>query len=151
MIQLKELDQDNVRDVIRMYDTLTDEQKKCVAPNAVSIAQAYVHPTAWPRVIYDGDKMIGFVMLNLHDEDIPTEDQPAYYLWRFMIHREEQNKGHGKKVLDLITEKARAEKAKFLYTSCDMDGPMPYQFYLSYGFMDTGVNDGEQILKFDLR
>ncbi|MBN2268667.1 MAG: GNAT family N-acetyltransferase [Acholeplasmataceae bacterium] len=150
MIFLKELDRKNLFEVIKMHDTLTEYQKKCVAPNVVSIAQAYVNPQAWPRVIYHDDEIIGFVMISTHDDDIPKEDQPSYYLWRFMIKKDAQNLGYGKQVLDMIIQKAKDEHQKFLYTSCEMEGPMPYQFYISYGFIDTGINDGEQILKLNL-
>lgn len=150
MIRLSELNKNNLFEVIKLYDTLTEYQKKCVAKNSISIAQAYVNPQAWPRVIYDDDVIIGFVMISTHDEDIPIEDQPAYYLWRFMIGYPYQKKGFGKEVLDIIIEKARNENQRYLYTSCEMEGSMPYQFYINYGFIDTGLNDGEQILKYKL-
>ncbi len=150
MIHLEELNKDNLFEVIKLHDTLSEYQKKCVAPNSISIAQAYVNPQAWPRVIYDDDTMIGFVMISTHDEDIPIEDQPSYYLWRFMIAYSFQHKGYGKTVLDLIIDKARNEQQSYLYTSCEMEGDMPYQFYIRYGFIDTGINDGEQVLKYKL-
>jgi len=150
MIHLVELNKDNLFEVIKLYDTLSEYQKKCVAPNSISIAQAYVNPQAWPRVIYVDDTMIGFVMISTHDEDIPKEDQPSYYLWRFMIAYPFQHNGYGKTVLDLIIDKARNEHQSYLYTSCEMEGDMPYQFYIKYGFIDTGINDGEQVLKYKL-
>lgn len=150
MIHLKELDKNNLFEVIKIHDTLTEYQKRCVAPNVVSIAQAYVNPQAWPRVIYHDTEIIGFVMISLYDEDVPKEDQPAYYLWRFMIKKDAQNHGFGKQVLDIIVKKAKVENQKYLYTSCETEEAMPYQFYISYGFMDTGLNDGEQILKLKL-
>ncbi|MFA5493043.1 MAG: GNAT family N-acetyltransferase [Bacteroidales bacterium] len=150
MIHLKELDKNNLFEVIKIHDTLTEYQKRCVAPNVVSIAQAYVNPQAWPRVIYHDTEIIGFVMISLHDEDIPKEDQPSYYLWRLMIKKDAQNHGFGKKVLDIIVHKAKEEKQKYLYTSCEMEDSMPYKFYIAYGFIDTGLNDGEQVLKLKL-
>jgi diamine N-acetyltransferase len=150
-ISLREVTDDNFDDVVKLSDTLTDYQKKCVAPNMVSLAQAYVnHDRAWPRAIYLDDEPIGFVMLALWDDDIPKDDQPAYYLWRFMIGKDHQKNGYGKQVLDLIKAKAIKDKMRYLYTSCGMEGDQPYQFYLSYGFEDTGINDGEQVLKMHL-
>lgn len=150
MIYLKELSRDNLFEVIKIHDTLTDYQKSCVAKNSISIAQAYVNPQAWPRVIYADETIVGFVMLSTHDEDIPKDDQPAYYLWRLMISFPYQNKGYGKEVLDLLVKKSKDENQRYLYTSCEMAGSMPYQFYMNYGFTDTGLNDGEQILKLKL-
>lgn len=148
MITLREVTDDNFGQVIKLSDTLTDYQKKCVAPNVVSLAQAYVnYDRAWPRAIYFNEEVVGFVMLALYDEDIPKEDLPAYYLWRFMMAKDHQQKGYGKEVLDLIVKKCKEDHIKTLYTSCEMTGDQPYQFYIKYGFTDTGLNDGEQILK----
>ncbi len=42
MIQLKEVTPKNLKAVLDLYETLDDIQKKQVAPNAVSLAQAYL-------------------------------------------------------------------------------------------------------------
>jgi diamine N-acetyltransferase len=148
MIYLKEITKDNLFDVIKLSETLDEKQKRCVAHNAVSIAEAYVKPQAWPRAIYDDETLVGFVMLALHDDDIIESDQPSYLLWRFMIAKPYQNKGYGKKVLYLIMEKARQDKQKYLYASCMVEDAMPLKFYLSYGFEDTHEKDGdEEIIK----
>lgn len=149
MITLRDLTQDNIFKVIKLWDTLEDSQKKSVAPNVVSIAQAYVNlDRAWPKAIYLFEEPIGFVMVALKDEDIPNEDQPAYFLWRFMMERSHQNHGYGKMVLDLIKEKCIKDGIQYLYVSCTMHEPMPYQFYIRYGFVDTHeMDDDEQILK----
>jgi diamine N-acetyltransferase len=151
MINFREITEENLFDVIKLSDSLDDYQKRCVAPNIVSIAQAYVNKRAWPRAIYHKDELVGFMMLALFDEDIDEKDQPAYYVWRFMIAKEHQNKGYGKAALDLILEKAKNEGQKYVYLSCEMEGAMPYQFYIKYGFVDTNTkDDGEEILKYKL-
>jgi diamine N-acetyltransferase len=147
-ISLKRVTKKNFHEVVQLHDSLTEYQKRCVAPNMVSLAQAYVEKKrAWPRAIYLGGKPIGFIMVALWDDDIPKEDLPAYYLWRFMIAKDYQQKGYGKQALDLLKEKCKKDNIKTLYTSCEMEGNQPYDFYINYGFIDTGINDGEQILK----
>ena len=43
--------------------TLKPGQEQYVAPVSHSIAEAYVNPTsAWPRVVLDGDEVVGFIM-----------------------------------------------------------------------------------------
>lgn len=80
--------------------------KKSVAPNVVSLAEAYIFEgLAWPRVVYLNETFIGFVMLRLELSNIKSEDQPAYYIWRMMISRVYQNQGYGKQVIDKITKK----------------------------------------------
>lgn len=149
MIQLKEVTPKNLKAVLDLYDTLDDIQKKHVAPNAVSLAQAYVHPdVAWPRVIVDGDLVVGFIMLELHPEEIPEYNRPGHYIWRMMIGKPYQHKGYGKQTLDLIKNKCQEEGLKSLYVSCTMTQDMPYQFYINNGFMDTGYEEhGERYLK----
>ncbi len=149
MIQLKEVTPKNLKSCLELYDTLDENQKKQVAPNAVSLAQAYVHPNiAWPRVIVDDDLVVGFIMLELHADEIPEYNQPGHYIWRMMIGKPYQNKGYGKKTLDLIKNKCQEEGLKSLYVSCTMDHKMPYQFYINNGFKDTGYEEhGERYLK----
>jgi len=151
-ILLKDVTPDNFDDVVKLSNTLTDEQKKCVAPNMVSLAQAYVNgKRAWPKAIYLGDEPIGFVMIALWDDDIPEEDRPAYYLWRFMMRHDLQGKGYGTQALNIIKKKCIDDGVRYFYTSCSMEGDQPYQFYMNYGFKDTGLNDGEQILKMKIQ
>lgn len=148
-IHLKKVTNKNLDDVIRMSDTLTDYQKHCVAPNAISLAEAYINQKrAWPRVICLGNKPVGFIMIALWDDDIPVEDRPAYFLWRFMMSKDYQQKGYGRQVLNMIVEKCKKDGIKTLYTSCHTQGEQPYKFYKSFGFKDTGIVDGgENILK----
>ena len=146
---LKEVTNENFRSIIKLSDTLTEAQKKCVAANVTSLAQAYLNQdTAWPRAVYLDDTPIGFIMLHINPTEASAEDQPAMYLWRLMIAKDYQNKGYGKQVLDMLIQKCRDEKKKTLYLSCEMIDPMPYQFYIKYGFIDTHVvDDGEEVLK----
>jgi diamine N-acetyltransferase len=67
-----------------------------------------------------------------------------------MIAAEYQNKGYGKEVLDIIRKKCKDDGVKYLYTSCEIEGEQPYHFYINYGFIDTGINDGEQVLKMSI-
>ena len=146
---LKEVTNENFRSIIKLSDTLTEAQKKFVAANVTSLAQAYLNQdTAWPRAVYLDDTPIGFIMLHINPTEVSAEDQPALYLWRLMIAKDYQNKGYGKQVLDMLIQKCRDEKKKTLYLSCEMIDPMPYQFYIKYGFIDTHVvDDGEEVLK----
>lgn len=140
---------DNFKAVIRLSDTLSPYQKTCVADNAISLAQAYLHrKSAWPRAIYAGKEPVGFIMVNLNVCDFPEEDRPSAYLWRFMIAGPHQGKGYGRAALDELVARLRKQQKKTLYLSCEMEGPMPYEFYLKYGFLDTNtVEDGEEVLK----
>jgi len=150
-IKLVDITADNLSEICKLSNTLTDSQKKCVATNAYSIAQAHYYPeTAWFKGIYliEGSVPIGFVMLDHVFDDIPESDKPGIYLWRFMIKLDAQKNGYGREVLDLIADKFKSEGKKTLYTSCVMEeADSPYHFYIKYGFIDTGLKeDDEQFL-----
>lgn len=148
-ITLQEITWQNLSAITRLSDTLTPEQKLSVATNVDSLAEAYVHYSqAWPRAIYLNDIPIGFVMIDLNNENCQKEDYPVYFLWRFMIARPYQNKGYGTEVLRQVVAKCKADGIKTLYTSCTMAYENPYRFYINFGFVDTLTQDeGEQVLK----
>lgn len=149
MIQFVEVTNHNLKACLDLYDTLDDIQKTQVAPNAVSLAQAYINQDiAWPRVIVEDDVVIGFIMLELNAEEIPEYNQPGHYIWRLMIGKKYQHKGYGKQVLNLVINKCKEEGIKSLYVSCTINQEIPYQFYIKNGFMDTGYEEGgERYLK----
>ena len=153
-VRLVEMNMDNLLKVCKLSDTLTPEQQKCVAPNAISVAQAHFVPDhAWFKAIYLDEEPIGFMMVDVDpdEEEVPPVDKPSVMLWRFMLGRDYQGKGYGKKALDIVTDKFRKEGNQYFYTSCVMGEVSPYQFYLNYGFVDTGEKDGEEeILKLKL-
>lgn len=149
MITLQDVSYENLRAVIKIYDTLSESDKKHVAPNVVSLAEAYLnYNIAWPKAIVLDDTIIGFVMLGLDNYIAKEEDWPVYFLWRFMIGGEYQGKGYGKTVLNMLVDKCKEENINYLYVSSTKYDTMPYEMYIKYGFEDTGeVDDGEQVLK----
>jgi diamine N-acetyltransferase len=69
------------------------DQEDLVAPVAWSLAEAYTVPDiAWPRLIYDGDQLVGFIMAAFAPEDEPLFHS---YLWRLNIGAEHQGRGYG--------------------------------------------------------
>lgn len=67
------------------------------------------------------------MLLGLDNYMTGEQDWPVYYLWRFMIAGEFQGQGYGKQVLDLIVQKCKEEKRRYLYVSCTCIDPMPYE------------------------
>lgn len=143
-ITLREITADTVRAICALE--VAPEQRGYVAPNAVSIAQAHFEPRAWLRAIYAGEEPVGFAMLWEN-----TDDQ-EYYLWRFMIAAEQQGKGYGRRALDLVVEQVRGlPGATELRTSYVPGEAGPRDFYLRYGFEETGeVDEGEHVIRLGL-
>ena len=142
MISLREVTKDNLRDIFRLK--VHPEQERFVAPNAVSIAQAYFdRDVAWFRAIYADDVPAGFVML--HDEP----SAPKYYLWRFMIDHRYQKLGYGARALEQVIDYVRQRpSAHELFTSVVPGEGSPGAFYEKLGFAYTGeLDEGERVMR----
>jgi diamine N-acetyltransferase len=143
-ISLREVTAETVRAICRLE--VNEEQKHFVAPNAVSIAEAYFESKAWFRAIYADDTPVGFLMLY----DDPEE--PNYFLWRFMVDAHYQKMGFGKRAMDLLVEYVRTRPgAHELRLSCHPGEQGPEPFYRKYGFALTGkMIDREAEMRIDL-
>jgi diamine N-acetyltransferase len=143
-VTLREVTADTVRAICALE--VQPEQRGFVAPNAVSIAQAHFEPKAWFRAVYAAEAPVGFVMLH---EDA---DKQEYYLWRFMIAGEHQGKGYGRRALDLVVEHVRGLPGARALVSSFVPGDLgPRDFYLRYGFVETGeVEAGEHVIRLTL-
>jgi diamine N-acetyltransferase len=144
-VSLREITLDTLGAILALE--VAPEQQRFVAPNPVSIAQAHFSPEAWFRGIYAGDTPVGFVMLS----DRP--EQAEYVLWRFMIDRRHQGKGHGRAALELVIAHVKSRPgAAALYTSHVPGQGSPGPFYERMGFGYTGEadDDGELTMKLDL-
>lgn len=145
-VSLREITSETVRTICRLSDTLSEAHSKMVAPNAVSIAQAYFDKHAWFRAIFADDTPVGFVML--YDDPVKAE----YYVWRMMIADQYQGMGFGKKAMLQVIEHVRTRpNARILETSCVPGESSPEGFYLNLGFNNTGEwDEGEMVLRLQL-
>lgn len=136
-ISLREVTADSVRVICRLE--VSEAQKHFVAPNAVSIAEAYFEPKAWFRAIYADETPMGFLML--YDDP----DEPVYFLWRYMIDARYQKLGFGKRAMDLILDHVRSRPgAREMSLSCHPGEEGPEPFYRRYGFSLTGKMLGDE-------
>lgn len=140
-VTLRAITKETVRTICRLSDTLPPAQQKMVAPNAVSIAQAYFEEHAWFRAIYAGEEPVGFVMLY----DDPEEQE--YFLWRLMIAYPHQGKGYGRQALRLLVEhvRTRPDATELLTSYVPVEGG-PGPFYERLGFVPTGDMIGEEVV-----
>ncbi len=143
-VTLREITAETVRAICNL--DVAPEQRGYVAPNAVSIAQAHFQPRAWFRAVYAAETPVGFVML-----DIDPESE-EYFLWRFMIAADQQVRGYGRRALDLVVEHVRRLPGATTLVSSYVPGEHgPRDFYLRYGFIETGeVEGGEHQIELTL-
>ena len=78
----------NILKICDLSDTLSDQQRKMVANNAVSIVQAHCSENAWLRAIYAGEILIGLIMLHIGSDyadgiDCPAKGQRHSYIQVF--------------------------------------------------------------------
>jgi diamine N-acetyltransferase len=140
-INLVEINEDTVRGICLMSETLDEPQRGMVADNAISLAQAHFSPNAWFRAIYAGRTPVGFLMLSDDDQ------APEYFLWRMMIAGPYQRRGYGREALDRLVDYVRTRPgAEELTVSCGQGPGSPEEFYTKYGFEPTGEIAGDEVV-----
>lgn len=138
-VSLREITKDTVRMICDLK--VAESQEKFVAPNAVSIAQAYFSENAWFRAIYADETPVGFIMLYKDTE------KPEYFLWRMMIDDKYQRMGFGYKAMILLIDYVKTlPDATELLTSCVPGNGSPEEFYRKLGFERTGEMDGIEVV-----
>tara|TARA_A100001037_G_C14567567_1_gene378766 strand:- start:158 stop:460 length:303 start_codon:yes stop_codon:yes gene_type:complete len=97
-ITLREITKSDVWPVSQLSRTLQKPQSKALAPNAFSLAEAHVNPSAWAQAIYADDDPVGFLML----DDKP--DKQECLLWRLMIAAPHQGRGYGRDAIERLID-----------------------------------------------
>ncbi len=124
-----------------------EDQKDYVASNSVSIAQGHYSKSAWFKGIFYDDRPVGFVMLDL------IEEENKCFLWRFMIDREYQGKGFGKIALTQVIDFVRSLNLyTYIATSYVPAENGAGGFYKNFGFIESeeitkefGIADSDEI------
>ena len=150
IVSLREITADTVRQITSL--SVSPDQQRFVAGNAVSLAQALFSPEAWYRAIYADDSPVGFVMLYDESLRVAPPASPEVSLWRFMVDAQFQHRGIGTTALEHVIAHVRS---KGLFSSLLVSYvPAPgsaEQFYLRAGFRHTGtVDNGEVVLELAL-
>jgi diamine N-acetyltransferase len=143
-ITLREITEDTLRPVLQL--NVAESQKRFVATNAVSVAQAHFSKNAWFRAIYAGKTPVGFVMLYI------DRKEPAYAVWRFMIDRKHQKKRYGTRAMRQVIKfvKTLPGAKELCLSHCPGKGN-PGAFYMKLGFLHTGEwSEGERVMKLAL-
>ncbi|MGI5455827.1 GNAT family N-acetyltransferase [Streptomyces sp. CA-249302] len=122
------------------------DQEVAVSPVMQSLAEAYVHPAgvAWPRLIVDGDRPVGFLMAFL---DIDWRGDGTDFrsgLWRLNIAAEEQGRGYGRFAVESVAGEIRSRGGSQCHVTYHPGTDGPQDFYLGLGFRPTGETSGSQ-------
>jgi diamine N-acetyltransferase len=121
------------------------DQEHAVAPVVKSLAEAYVHPgVAWPRLIVDGDRPVGFLMAFLDIDWYEDGSVLRSGLWRLNIAAGEQGRGYGRFAVESVAEELRRRGTKQFYVTWHPGPDGPEGFYLGLGFRKNGEVSGGQ-------
>ena len=104
MVEFVEINEDNYEAVLKLE--VSEDQKKYVAPNVKSIADAYLYRKAgdvFPYAVQEGETVVGFILL---DED---EEEKEYMIWRMMVDKDYQGKGYGKAIVEKVMKEFEAD------------------------------------------
>jgi diamine N-acetyltransferase len=133
-------------------------QEEFVASVEVSLDEAGQYPEACARhwAAYDGDEIVGFVMISDGIPQATLDADPTllgpYCLWRLLIDEGHQGRGYGTAAIDALVAYLRTQTtADTLIVSCGLGEGSPKPFYERYGFVPTGqFHEGELVLELDL-
>ena len=145
MINLKEITSKNLKSIIDL--NVKEDQKDYVALNSVSIAQGHYSNSAWFKGIFNDNRPVGFVMLDL------IKEEHKCFLWRFMIDHKYQGKGFGKIALTQVIDFVRSLNLyTYIATSYVPAENGAGGFYKNFGFIESeeitkefGIEDSDEI------
>jgi diamine N-acetyltransferase len=135
-VSLREITKDTVRQITSL--DVGPDQHGLVAPNSISIAEAYFEPKAWFRAIYAGEEPAGFAMVWRDPEE------QTFYIWRFMVDAGFQGTGVGRRALELLLDEARADGVAEVTLSVVPGPHSALPFYERCGFVATGEMHGDE-------
>lgn len=142
-------------DILKL--SVEERQAGFVARNDVSIIEAYTAIAgggyAFPFGIYDDTTLVGFLMVG-YDTDEDWDDAPEiannnYNLWRLMIDKRYQHKGYGKEAVKLALNFIKTKpcgEAEYCWLSYEPENAVAKKLYSSFGFVETGDMDGEELI-----
>ncbi|MFJ6669491.1 GNAT family N-acetyltransferase [Actinosynnema sp. NPDC091369] len=134
-MRLTKVTPDNVRDACALE--VEPGQEDFVAPVAASLAEAHARPDiAWPRLVLDGDHLVGFIM-GAFDPANPV-DYFRCGIWRLAVAAGRQGRGYGRFAVEAFCAEAAGrgwDRVTVLWVP-GVGGPEG--FYLRCGFTPTG-------------
>lgn len=155
MLRLEKIHGQNVWDILKLK--VAENQRHFVSSNDRSIIEAYTaiagNGYAFPFGIYENDTPVGFLMIGFGTDDYWDDAPPVaadnYNLWRLMIDGKYQNKGYGREAVRLALEFIRTlpcGNAEYCWLSYEPENDVARHLYHSFGFVETGEKDCNELI-----
>jgi diamine N-acetyltransferase len=152
-ITLQSITPSNWVECIELTPTPEQQAHSYVAPNVLSLAQAYAEPWWTPLAVYAETTMIGFVLYGRWPESGCAAywgDKPKPgidYILRMMIDSRYQGQGYGKAALALLLERIKAQPGcQAIELDYDRANTVAARLYTDYGFQPVEEDEGGEIL-----
>lgn len=117
--------------------TLKPGQEQFIAPPSYSMSDAYFNPTtSWPRVVVDGDTIVGFIRGHFDPENSHPEFRSC--IWRINVAAEAQGRGVGAFAITALADEARSRGYESLTVLWEPGENGPGEFFHRMGFTDIG-------------
>ena len=153
MLKLKKITGRNIWDILKL--SVYDAQQDFVASNDLSIIEAYTAITgngyAFPFGIYEDDMPVGFLMIGFDTDEYwdnaPSIAKGNYNLWR--LDKNHQKKGYGREAVKLALNFIKTfpcGEAEYCWLSYEPENEVASRLYRSFGFVETGEMDGEELI-----
>ena len=153
-MEFRKITYDNVDELLAL--SVQESQKSFVASNKDSLVDAYIALStghvAQPFGIYQKGQPVGFVMFGYHtlgDTDDPEIASGNYCLWRFMIDKDCQGRGLGKRALAMALDyvgNLPFGPAEYCWTSYEPENLRAKRLYTQAGFQENGQYCGEELV-----
>lgn len=138
LICLKEVDQNNWRDVYKL--DVKENQKDYVAAPGYYLNLCSFGGTWNPLAIYLGDTVIGFTMWAIDSDD------NSCWLGGLIIDKEYQRKGYGKRAIQAALSKLGSEEKPACFALSYSPDNRAKSLYQSLGFEETGEMEDDEVV-----
>lgn len=117
--------------------TLRAGQEVYVTPPTYAMADSYVEEGAtWPRVVLDGDEVVGFIRGHF-DSDNPQEEFRAA-VWRVVVDGDRQGRGIGTFAVRALADEAKSRGHNRVTAIWEPGEAGPDGFFRGVGFVVVG-------------
>lgn len=133
LITLTDVNKNNYEVVCNL--SVTDDQLDYIAENVWSLVESKFNPSYQTRAICLDGEPVGFFMW------VPDAEQ-RITIWRFMVDKNHQNKGIGRKALSLAIDEIRhTDPLKAIAIGYNPNNLVAKNLYASVGFVEVGMDE----------
>ena len=132
------------RAVVRLQ--LAPGQEEFIAPNSISMADAYVERDWMPLAVFADEELVGFAM---YGHELPED---RWWIIRLMFDARFQGRGYGRAAAEaLIALMRKRHGCREIFLGLEDGNQIAERLYASLGFRATGeIDDGEIVMALNL-